>query len=283
MRSRGGSAWFGTGMRILVTGGAGFIGSHIADALLAARRTTSASSTALAAGRARRAAGLLARRCAELVTGDLRDPQVAERRSTAWTRSATRPRWSAWATTCRDIADYVAPQRPRHRACCCGRMAAAAGAAPRAGLAHGGLRRGPLRLRRARPGRPPGPRALADLDAGPLRAAAARAAARTLCTRAGARGRAAGPAQRLRGDQAGPGAPGRRVGARDRRQPRVALRYHNVYGPRMPRDTPYAGVARHLPLGAGAGRGAAGVRGRRPAARLRPRGATSRAANMAWR
>jgi dTDP-L-rhamnose 4-epimerase len=25
--------------------------------------------------------------------------------------------------------------------------------------------------------------------------------------------------------------------------PTVALRYHNVYGPRMPRDTPYAGVA----------------------------------------
>jgi len=23
----------------------------------------------------------------------------------------------------------------------------------------------------------------------------------------------------------------------------VSLRYHNVYGPRMPRDTPYAGVA----------------------------------------
>ncbi len=25
--------------------------------------------------------------------------------------------------------------------------------------------------------------------------------------------------------------------------PASALRYHNVYGPRMPRDTPYAGVA----------------------------------------
>ena len=25
--------------------------------------------------------------------------------------------------------------------------------------------------------------------------------------------------------------------------PVTALRYHNVYGPRMPRDTPYAGVA----------------------------------------
>jgi dTDP-L-rhamnose 4-epimerase len=31
--------------------------------------------------------------------------------------------------------------------------------------------------------------------------------------------------------------------ARETRVPVTALRYHNVYGPRMPRDTPYAGVA----------------------------------------
>jgi dTDP-L-rhamnose 4-epimerase len=31
--------------------------------------------------------------------------------------------------------------------------------------------------------------------------------------------------------------------ARDTRGSVIALRYHNVYGPRMPRDTPYAGVA----------------------------------------
>ncbi len=31
--------------------------------------------------------------------------------------------------------------------------------------------------------------------------------------------------------------------ARERSLRHVALRYHNVYGPRMPRDTPYAGVA----------------------------------------
>jgi dTDP-L-rhamnose 4-epimerase len=31
--------------------------------------------------------------------------------------------------------------------------------------------------------------------------------------------------------------------AREHDVPYVALRYHNVYGPRMPRDTPYAGVA----------------------------------------
>ena len=30
---------------------------------------------------------------------------------------------------------------------------------------------------------------------------------------------------------------------REHRTPVTALRYHNVYGPRMPRDTPYAGVA----------------------------------------
>jgi dTDP-L-rhamnose 4-epimerase len=33
------------------------------------------------------------------------------------------------------------------------------------------------------------------------------------------------------------------VFARETGIPLVALRYHNVYGPRMPRDTPYAGVA----------------------------------------
>lgn len=41
----------------------------------------------------------------------------------------------------------------------------------------------------------------------------------------------------------------------------TALRYHNVYGPRMPRDTPYAGVA-SLSQRPRAGRGAPGLRGR---------------------
>jgi dTDP-L-rhamnose 4-epimerase len=34
-----------------------------------------------------------------------------------------------------------------------------------------------------------------------------------------------------------------RAFARETGVPVTALRYHNVYGPRMPRDTPYAGVA----------------------------------------
>ena len=36
--------------------------------------------------------------------------------------------------------------------------------------------------------------------------------------------------------------------------PLTALRYHNVYGPRMPRDTPYAGVASIFASALAAGR-----------------------------
>ena len=53
--------------------------------------------------------------------------------------------------------------------------------------------------------------------------------------------------------------------------PVTALRYHNVYGPGMPRDTPYAGVASLFASAIGARRCARGLRGRRAAARLRAR------------
>jgi dTDP-L-rhamnose 4-epimerase len=42
--------------------------------------------------------------------------------------------------------------------------------------------------------------------------------------------------------------------ARETRATVVALRYHNVYGPRMPRDTPYAGVASIFASSLAAGR-----------------------------
>ena len=51
----------------------------------------------------------------------------------------------------------------------------------------------------------------------------------------------------------------------------VALRYHNVYGPNMPRDTPVLGGRGDLPVGARTRRRAKGFRGRRADARLRPR------------
>jgi dTDP-L-rhamnose 4-epimerase len=42
--------------------------------------------------------------------------------------------------------------------------------------------------------------------------------------------------------------------ARETGVPVTALRYHNVYGPRMPRDTPYAGVAALFASSLAAGR-----------------------------
>ena len=80
------------------------------------------------------------------------------------------------------------------------------------------------------------------------------ASSRRARTAAGAapRGRDRGPprrsAQRLRRDQARTRSTC--VGAFAREHPgttRDRLRYHNVYGPRMPKDTPYAGVAIDLP------------------------------------
>ena len=66
----------------------------------------------------------------------------------------------------------------------------------------------------------------------------------------------------------------RGVGARSAAARVVALRYHNVYGPGMPRDTPYSGVAAIFRSALEAGRRAAGLRGRRAAPRLRARRAT---------
>ena len=59
---------------------------------------------------------------------------------------------------------------------------------------------------------------------------------------------------------------GREAGA-----PVVALRYHNVFGDRMPSRHALRRGRLHLPHGAGSGPGAPGVRGRRPAPRLRAR------------
>ena len=51
----------------------------------------------------------------------------------------------------------------------------------------------------------------------------------------------------------------------------ISLRYHNVYGPGMPRDTPYCRGGGHLPIHTGAWRGATRIRGWRAVARLRSR------------
>ena len=82
-------------MRALVTGGAGFIGSHLVDALVA-RGDEVTIVDDLSSGREENLAGAL-RGGAELVRGDVRDGAAlthARRASLGRTRSSTSPRRS---------------------------------------------------------------------------------------------------------------------------------------------------------------------------------------------
>ena len=132
------------------------------------------------------------------------------------------------------------PQRPRHRRCCCARSPPArfAGHAG-ARLEHGRLRRGPLPLRRARASSGPARARPEDLDGGQFEPPCP-VCGRPLDAGVRARGRPAGPAQRLRRDQGRPGAPVHRVRPRDRRDrsPRCATTTSTVRGCRATRRTP---------------------------------------------
>ena len=142
-------------------------------------------------------------------------------------------------------------------------------------VVHGGVRRGRIRVSL---GFVPGRHWRAGAAASPGRGGPGRRSVRpalSLMRRAavrlaGARGRRAGPAQRLCHQQAGAGAPGRELGAADRR---------DVRGAAVPQRVRAADAAGHAVLGGGGDlpvvpgeRGAATrLRGRRPATRLRAR------------
>ena len=141
----------------------------------------------------------------------------------------------------------------------------------RARLEHGRLRRGPLRAAREHglvaPARRAPPR---DLDAGrfepPARAAGARWSRATVPEDAPLDPRSVYAATKLAQEHLCAA-----FAARDRRRRSRALRYHNVYGPRMPRDTPYAGVASIFRSALAAGRAPRVFEDGGAAARLRPR------------
>ena len=230
-------------MRVLVTGGAGFIGSHIVAQLVDAGH--------------------------EVVVLD-RAPQPPSMPSGVDYHQADVTSVEAWRTAlagvdavchqaarvglgvrAADVTDYVADNDTGTAA---GLWAMdAAGFAGRLVLASSMVVYGEGRYRCAEHGEVrPGPRRPADLDAGqfdPPCPACGRTLEPALVTEAApVDPRNVYAATKLHQEHLC-AAVGAQIGV-----PVTALRYHNVYGPGMPRDTPYAGVASifHSAIAAGA-------------------------------
>jgi dTDP-L-rhamnose 4-epimerase len=223
---------------ILVTGGAGFIGSHIVDALLDQGHEVRVLDALLEAAHRERPDYLDPR--AEFVEGDVRDPDTIARAVAGAGAVCHQSAMVGLGVDLGDIADYVS-----HNDLGTAMLLRALAARSFTGtlvLASSMVVYGEGRYRCAEHGVVrPGPRAASELDAGqfeppcpvcgrPLNPesvpedapldprnvyAATKVAQEHLCA----------------------------AFAREAGATVTALRYHNVYGPRMPRDTPYAGVA----------------------------------------
>ncbi|HEV7493944.1 NAD-dependent epimerase/dehydratase family protein [Baekduia sp.] len=226
-------------MRILVTGGAGFIGSHIADALVARGHTVRIVDALLPGAHDGVPPGLP--EAAELVHADLREAEVARAAVAGVDAVCHQASMVGLGTDFGDVADYVS-----HNDLGTAQLLRALGARDFSGplvLASSMVVYGEGGYACPEHGDvAPGPRAIGDLEAGRFEPP---------CPRCG---------QALEPRSVGEDAPldprnvyaatklhqEHLVGAFAREQDGVrpvALRYHNVYGPRMPRDTPYAGVA----------------------------------------
>jgi dTDP-L-rhamnose 4-epimerase len=219
--------------RVLVTGGAGFVGSHVVEGLLAAGRDV------VVLDAAPRPAHLPDG--AAYVRGDVRDPAAWEAATAggvdAVCHQAARV---GLGLDFGDVRDYVADNDAGtaaglwalHHAGFRGRLVLAGsmvvyGEGRYRCPAHGDVR--------------PGPRAPADLDAGRWEprcpACGADVAWATVTEDAPLDPRSVYAATKVAQEHLCT------LYGREHGSPVTVLRYHNVYGPRMPRDTPYAGVA----------------------------------------
>jgi dTDP-L-rhamnose 4-epimerase len=223
---------------ILVTGGAGFVGSHVVDALLDRGHEVRALDALLPAAHRERPDYLDPR--AQWLEGDLRDPAVAERAVDGVAAVSHQASMVGLGVDIGDIADYVGHNDLATAVLL--RALAARGFAGRLVLASSMVVYGEGRYACAEHGvvRPPA-RLPADLDGGrfepPCPACGAPLAPRAVPEDAPLDPRNVYAATKVAQEHLCA------AYARETGVPVTALRYHNVYGPRMPRDTPYAGVA----------------------------------------
>jgi dTDP-L-rhamnose 4-epimerase len=223
---------------ILVTGGAGFIGSHVVDALLAAGHAVRVLDVLLPAAHRDRPDYLDPR--AELLEGDVRDPGDVARAVDGVAAVCHQAAMVGLGVDIGDIADYVAHNDLGTAVLL--RALAERGFAGRLVLASSMVVYGEGRYACPEHGVVrPGPRRPEDLDAGrfepPCPACGRALAPEAVSEDAPPEPRNVYAATKLAQEHLCA------AFSRETGVPVTALRYHNVYGPRMPRDTPYAGVA----------------------------------------
>jgi dTDP-L-rhamnose 4-epimerase len=223
---------------ILVTGGAGFIGSHVVDLLLEQGHDVRVLDALLPAAHRERPDYLDP--AAEWIEGDLRDPAVADRATDGIAHVCHQAAMVGLGVDLRDLPAYVAHNDLGTAQLL--RALAARGFAGRLVLASSMVVYGEGRYACGEHGVvAPAPRRAADLDAGrfepPCPVCGRPLEPRTVPEDARLDPRSVYAATKLAQEHLCA------VFGNETGVPVTALRYHNVYGPRMPRDTPYAGVA----------------------------------------
>ncbi|MFL5828408.1 MAG: NAD-dependent epimerase/dehydratase family protein [Solirubrobacteraceae bacterium] len=223
---------------ILVTGGAGFVGSHVVDALVAAGAEVRVLDSLLAAAHVQRPDYLNPE--AEWIEGDVRDPDVVARAIQGVDAVCHQAAMVGLGADMLDITAYASHNdlgtavllRALASTRFAGRFVLASSMVVYGEGAYRCRWHGPVRA---------GQRHVEDMAAGNFDAR---------CPECGA------TLEPYPVDESAPLDPSSVYAAtkahqehlcfafsRETRIPVTALRYHNVYGPRMPRDTPYSGVA----------------------------------------
>src|SRR5215210_3081711 len=223
---------------ILVTGGAGFIGSHVVDELLDGGERVRIVDALLPAAHRERPAYVDPR--AELVVADLREAAVAEAAVDGVTAVCHQAAMVGLGVDLGDLPEYVGNND--YATAQLLRALAARGFSGRLVLASSMVVYGEGRYACPEHGVVrPGPRSAEALDAGefepPCPLCGRPLEPRTVPEDAALDPRNVYAATKVAQEHLCA------AFSRETGVPVTALRYHNVYGPRMPRDTPYAGVA----------------------------------------
>lgn len=224
---------------VLITGGAGFVGGHVADALLAAGHDVRLLDHLHPAAHAPGVPPALPPG-ADWVRGDVRDPATVAQALRGIDVVCHQAAMVGLGTDIGDIVDYVGHNDLGTAVLL--RELARSGFRGRLVQASSMVVYGEGRYRCAEHGTVrPGPRTRADLDAGrfepPCPHCGAPLTDELVPEDAPLDPRNVYAATKLHQEHLAD------AFARETGIPVTSLRYHNVYGPRMPRDTPYAGVA----------------------------------------